>query len=210
MLPKKENAMRRAEFEVTDPRAIGAILEACEYGVLSTIDGAGYPLTLPVNFVWLEGAICFHGATSGEKVDNITRNQKAGFCVTEALSLIPSYFTDPEKACGATQFFRSVVLKGTVCAVADRAEKSAILDALMQRFQPEGGYRPITLEQSRYARMLAATAVYRLTPVTLTAKVKLGQHLNAEQMEAIIAQLEKRGKQGDRQTAEMMRQYPKI
>ena len=63
--------MRRSEFELSDSEVIDAILNAAEHGVLSTIDEAGYPLNLPVNFVWIDGAVVFHGAKGGEKAANM-------------------------------------------------------------------------------------------------------------------------------------------
>ena len=54
--------MRRAEFEVKDKAAFEALLSECEYGTLSLVD-EGEPYGVPVNFVWRDGAICFHGKT---------------------------------------------------------------------------------------------------------------------------------------------------
>ena len=66
--------------------------------------------------------------------------------MTEALSLIPSYFSDSELACFGTQFFRSVVVKGEVALVEDLEEKARLLAALMAKFQPEGKHAPIAAE----------------------------------------------------------------
>lgn len=199
--------MRRKEFELTDQTEIDALLNAAEYGVLSTIDEAGYPLNTPVNFVWLEGKICFHGAKAGEKAANIARSAKAGFCVTRPLSLIPSYFSDPVLACPATQYFVSVVVKGEAAVVETAEEKAKILNALMQKLQPEGGYAPLSAGDDRYANMLKATAVYTLTPRALGAKAKLGQNLPQERLLGLIEQLEKRGGENDRETAALMRRF---
>lgn len=199
--------MRRNEFELTDQAQIDALLSAAEYGVLSTIDEAGFPLTLPVNFVWLEGKIAFHGAKAGEKAANIARSGKAGFCVTRPLSLVPSYFSDPVLACPATHYFESIVIKGEVRAVQEAEEKARVLNALMQKLQPEGGYAPIAADDDRYTGRLKATAVYTLTPISLTAKAKLGQNLSADRLQNLIEQLEKRGKTEDKQTAERMKRF---
>lgn len=199
--------MRRKEFKLTNQAEIDALLNAAEYGVLSTIDEAGFPQTLPVNFVWLEGKICFHGAKAGEKAANIARNAKAGFCVTRALSLIPSYFSDPVLACPATQYFVSIVIKGEVRVVEEAEEKARILNALMRKLQPEGGYAPLSADDDRYANMLKATAVYVLVPARLTAKAKLGQNLSKERLAGLIEQLEKRGGDNDRQTVALMKRF---
>ena len=41
--------MRRAEFEVNDPSLIEEVLNSCEYGTLSLVDG-DEPYGVPINF----------------------------------------------------------------------------------------------------------------------------------------------------------------
>ena len=186
--------MRRHEFALTDAAEIDAILERAEHGVLATVDESGAPYTVPVNFVWDTKTIAFHGAVEGEKMRHLRRFGQVSFTVVEPLSLIPSYFSDPEFACPATQFFLSVTVRGIAKEVASSEAKAPIMEALMQKLQPEGGYRPITPEDH---------------PTAITAKAKAAQHLPKERFDAMIGHLEARGAPLDLRTVSLMRRlYP--
>lgn len=201
--------MRRKEFYITDKEDIEGLLASSTYGVLGLIDEEGYPYTVPLNFVYHDGAIYAHGATTqnSKKIKTIKTNRKASFTVVQEYSLLPSYFTGSELACPATQFFKSVFVRGNVELVDNIDEKIASLSALMQKLQPEGRYEPITTSNEEYSKELNATAVIKLVPDTLTAKFKFGQTQKPEAFERLIAALEKRGDIIDKETVRMMKKY---
>jgi len=195
--------MRRAEFEVKDKGALDGLLSECEYGTLSLVDD-DEPYGVPINFVWHGGAICFHGARVGRKADTIAQNPKASFSVVKPYSLIPSYFSDTRAACPATQFFASAHISGSVEIVENDEQKCAILNAMMQKLQPEGGYEHIDAANPIYTKMVAQTAVWRLVPSSTSLKVKAGQNLSEERKEAVIARLKERGGTSDDDTLNAM------
>lgn len=195
--------MRRSEFEVTDKAAFEALLAKCEYGTLSLIDD-DEPYGVPVNFVWHCGAVCFHGSREGRKAEIIKKNPKAAFSIVKPYSLIPSYFSDTRAACPATQFFASVHIAGSVEIVENDAEKCAILNAMMQKLQPEGKYETIDAANPIYTKMVSQTAIWKLTPSSKSMKVKAGQNLSDERKEGIIKQLSQRGEGLDMSTVDIM------
>jgi predicted FMN-binding regulatory protein PaiB len=131
-------------------------------------------------------------------------NPAVTFMVAEPFALIPSTYLHPELACPATQFYRSVVVHGEARLVADRAEKAAALEALMQKLQPAGGYAPIR-DDARYRKNLDRTAVFALPLDDATAKFKLGQNLPARKRRELARRLAARDAPGDAATVEMMR-----
>lgn len=192
--------MRRSEFEVKNEAAFEGLLAECEYGTLSLIDGEE-PYGVPVNFVWYGGAVCFHGAREGRKAEAIASNPQASFSVVKPYSLIPSYFSDTRAACPATQFFASAHIAGSVTIVEDDNEKCGILNAMMQKLQPDGGYEPINAANPIYTKMVAQTAVWKLLPTHTSMKVKAGQNLSDERKADIIKKLSDRGSELDKTTA---------
>ena len=193
--------MRRSEFEVKDEAAIEALLAECEYGTLSLVDD-GEPYGVPVNFVWFGGCICFHGSREGRKAEVIAKNPKAAFSAVKPYSLIPSHFSDTRAACPATQFFASVHMAGTVTIVEETSEKCGVLNAMMQKLQPEGGYETIDATNPIYTKMTAQTAVWKLTPSHKSLKVKAGQNLSDERKCEIIRKLIDRGEELDKITVQ--------
>jgi len=189
-------------FEMTDPLQIEAVLQTESYGTLALCHD-DKPYSLPLNFVYHNGMFYFHGAKSGRKIRMLQANPAASFSVTQAHALIPSFFSSDEQlACPATHFFKSVIAEGEVSFVEDYDEKVAALTALMQKLQPEGGYKP--LHEEAYRKMIDATCVWKLVPDQMRGKWKFGQHLPKERFEKIIKHLQSRGEKVDIETAAEM------
>ena len=142
-------------------------------GRISSIDENGYPQIIPMNFVFLDDAVYMHSHPRGEKIQNFKRNEKVGFEVDRELEFLPSYFEDPKNASLADTLYISVVIKGIASLVTDRDEKILALNGLMKKYQPEGGYDPLTSDM----RVLDGVAVIKVVPKSLTGKYKIGQHI---------------------------------
>lgn len=199
--------MRRKEFTIEEAQEIITFLDQCSFGFLGTISPDGHPRVTPLNFVYMDGCFYFHGSIAGEKMKQIKQNTSVSFTVAEEFSLIPSYFTDPELACPATSFFKSVMAFGQAEPVKDLEVKGRVLQRFMEKLQPQGGYVPIDATDPRYTGQLKAVAVVQITPERLTAKFKFGQNLSSEQFEDLSSKLEARNEGRDTETAEMMRKY---
>ncbi len=144
-------------------------------GRIASIDENGYPQIIPMNFVFLGGAIYMHSHTKGEKLENVTRNEKVGFEVDRELEFLPSYFEDPKDASLADTLYISVVIKGKGEIVKDRNEKTNALNGLLKKYQPEGKYEPISPEME----VLEEVAIIKITPDSMRGKYKIGQNLQA-------------------------------
>ena len=145
-------------------------------GRISSIDKNGFPQIIPMNFVFLNDAIYMHSHVKGEKLENISRNSKVGFEADRELEFLPSYFEDPHNASLADTLYISVVIKGIGSFVSDREEKTLALNGLMEKYQPEGHYDPLTPDM----RVLDAVSIIKIVPHTLHGKYKIGQHMNSE------------------------------
>lgn len=190
-------------FTIEDNRVIEDFFAEVEYGTLA-ICANNRPYSLPLNFVKVGNVLYFHGAKKGRKIEMLEQNSYGSFSVVKAYSLIASYFSsDDALACPATQFFKSVIAEGEIVFVQEQEEKVMALSALMQKLQPEGGYRP--LKDEIYAKVLKATMVYKLEIEQLQAKFKFGQPLPKERFEKILEHLDKRNSDLDRETMTMMK-----
>ena len=102
-----------------------AILEKMTNGTLALHGEDGYPYAVPVNYVYADGKIYFHSATTGHKVDAIMRNDKVSFCVVERDEIKPAEFT----TC-----FRSVIAFGKARILEDEDEKQLALRLLADKY----------------------------------------------------------------------------
>ena len=198
--------MRRSELESVDPTLFAELANSCEVGYLCLVTAAGYPRAIALNFPAIGVTIYFHGALEGEKFELIQATPRVGFTIVKAYSYIPSTWSAPRYACPATQFFKSIEIKGTCSAVEDPAEKARGLGALMVKHQPEGGFDPIDSGVLVYAKALEGVGVFRVVPDSWTGKVKIGQN-EAEKLRRIfVEKLRERGGVMDEETAREIEQ----
>ena len=144
-------------------------------GRISSIDINGFPQIIPMNFVFLNNAVYMHSHVKGEKLNNISQNNKVGFEADRELEFLPSYFEDPHNAALADTLYVSVVIKGIASFVSDREEKTLALNALMKKYQPEGFYDPLQSD----ARVIDAVVIIKVTQQTLHGEYKIGQHMSS-------------------------------
>lgn len=200
--------MRRSEFEVNDTHLIQEVLASCEHGTLCLVD-EGEPYAVPLNFAWHDGKICFHGSKEGRKMEVIAKNSKASFSAVKPLSLLPSYFSNTRSACPASQLFISVHFVGMVEIVEDVMQKANVLNALMQKLQPEGGYENIEPSNPMYKKAVENIAIGRLHPSSISCKLKAGQNLNEERKALLIEKLNERGEPLDLLSVQWIEQMSK-
>ncbi|MDR1922623.1 MAG: pyridoxamine 5'-phosphate oxidase family protein [Candidatus Adiutrix sp.] len=117
-----------------DEAALDDFLHNMEIGHLTTIDAEGWPLTVPLNYVWHGGNIFFHTGP-GEKMANLRANPKVSFTVTEALGLLTSDFTNAP--CHDTQLGRSVFIRGLAHEIAEPERKQRILGKIIAKYDPK-------------------------------------------------------------------------
>lgn len=123
--------MRRIkqQLDITDDQAI---LAAAPRGVLSVLGDDGYPYGMPLNFVYDPsvgdlGAILFHTAPTGHKLDALLAHDKASFCVIDEGYQNPGEWW---------KYFHSVVCFGRAHLVEDPARKHDALVMLASKYFP--------------------------------------------------------------------------
>ncbi|OPX98115.1 MAG: Pyridoxamine 5'-phosphate oxidase [Syntrophorhabdus sp. PtaB.Bin047] len=155
--------MRVAKKEIRDPATVTDLLKQCRVGRLGTIGADGSPMIKPLNFVYLDGDIYFHSAREGEKMDDIRREERVCF----EIDLPVGYARTDASPCQAGYRYRSVIAKGRALVVEDRETRLRALKALMEKYQPEGGYGPFPEDK------IALTAVVRIAIDHITGKEDL-------------------------------------
>ena len=179
---------------------IKEFLKVEHIGRISSIDKNGFPQIIPMNFVFLNDAVYLHSHVRGEKLENISRNNKVGFEVDKELEFLPSYFEDPNDASLADTLYISVVIKGIGSFVIDRKEKTLALNGLIEKYQPEGQYDPIKSDME----VLDEVTVIKVTPQTIHGKYKIGQNMNPKDRMDLAQKILKRNSPSAKQTLKIM------
>ena len=169
-------------------------------GRISSIDKDGFPQIIPMNFVFLKNSVYMHSHIKGEKIENIKRDSKVGFEVDKNLEFLPSYFSDPDDASLADTLYISVVIKGEANLVENKEEKVLALNGLMEKYQPEGRYKPMREDMD----VLDATAVIKIIPKEMNGKYKIGQNMDKDEKLELAQKIRDRNSKTAENTLEIM------
>ena len=197
--------MRKIEYQSRNSEDFEWIMRNGQVGHLGIINSEGFPRVVPLNFVLIDRGIYFHGATDGEKYQVFKSNAKVTFSVDIPYSIIPSHWLGNENVSPIPIFYKSVHINGEGKIVDNIKEKASALQMLMEKYQPEGGYKVITSTEASYQQVLQKTAVFRIDPVRIEVKIKFGQNLGLQERQTLIKKLEERNQGTDLKTAEEMR-----
>ena len=196
--------MRRADKLAAKSDVAERVLAKAEVGYLGLITTSGRPRVIPVDFAVDSGVVYFHGALTGEKYDALVTSPPVCFSVSIAYSVIPSHWLADENARGANHYYESVQIDGRGSVVTDRSQKAAALQLLMEKYQPEGGFRPISAEDPFYRKVIEETAVFRIDAERMETKVNMGQNHSERVQREVVDRLEERGTVTDRLTAALI------
>jgi ribosomal protein S18 acetylase RimI-like enzyme/nitroimidazol reductase NimA-like FMN-containing flavoprotein (pyridoxamine 5'-phosphate oxidase superfamily) len=196
--------MRRPEHHMTDVQARTFLREA-EVLHLAFTRPDGAPVLRTLNAAVTDDWLLFHGAVAGEKAQCIGRPVVAQ--AEELVCTVPSYFSDPERACPATTYFRSVQVHGTLEKITDPHVKADALQRIMLRYQPEGGHVPIHFDNPMYQNAVRGVLVLGVRIERVTGKAKLGQNKKPEEAAVIMDRLWQRGAPGDARAISLLLQH---
>lgn len=118
----------RRKRQAISKEEIAAVLRRGTSGVLALSGDEGYPYAVPISYVYDGDKIYFHCAKTGHKLDAISRNEKASFCVIDQDQVVPEKYTT---------YFRSVIAFGRIQVIEDEAEKRASIEKLAVKYAPE-------------------------------------------------------------------------
>lgn len=199
--------MRRKEFSIQETKEVEDFLQEMSFGFLGTVDKEGWSRVTPLNFAYDGHCFYFHGSLAGEKMKHLTHDSRVSFTVAKEYAIIPSYFTDPNLACPATAYFKSVMVRGRAEQVTCLEEKATALALFMEKLQPEGRYNPIKADDPQYSGQLKSVAVIKIIPEAVSAKFKFGQNLKGDKFTSVVNGLEERDQGMDSETLAQMRKF---
>lgn len=154
----KERAMRRKDRAQGEAENL-ALLARAEYGVLALADGC-WPYAVPLSFLLMDGALYFHCARDGRKVDVLAANTRGCFTVVGA--------TEPVYDSGFSTYYESVMVFGRVTPVEESDEKTRALLALAEKYLPGD----MDKAESNITHLFKRTAVYKMNMEQVTGKAK--------------------------------------
>ncbi|MCH4887776.1 pyridoxamine 5'-phosphate oxidase family protein [Acidaminobacter sp. JC074] len=148
--------MRRKDKMLSNEECM-RLLKETEVGVLSVLGDNGYPYTVPLNYVYKEGAIYFHSAKDGYKIDCIENDNKVSFCLIDHVELLASSFDTN---------YESVVVFGKVYEEIDNKKEALLL--LIEKYSPDY----LVKGQKYVEKSHGTTRVFRIDIDHMTGKAQ--------------------------------------
>ena len=184
--------------------AIDRLVDAQELGRLVTVGPDGMPHIGLYPFVRDAGTVDLHLVRADEQVADLRARPACVFEVDEVLGVIPSYWVHAQYAGSATAYHRTVIYECVATVIEDPEAIAAQQRRLLDRYQPEGGYRPLDPMDPLYRGALAQLAAVKLRITRCRPKFKLGQNRPPEARRAVIAELRRRGRPNDGRAADAL------
>jgi nitroimidazol reductase NimA-like FMN-containing flavoprotein (pyridoxamine 5'-phosphate oxidase superfamily) len=128
--------------------------------VLAVDEGSGWPYAVPLSYVLMDGALYFHCALDGRKIDAMRANSRVCFTVTGE--------TEAVYDGGFSTCFESVIVQGRAMPVEDPDEKYRGLCGLAKKYLPADMDKADGDIRSSYER----TALYRVSLDRISGKAK--------------------------------------
>lgn len=186
------------------PEEITRLVIQQELGRLVTVGEDATPHLGLYPFVIDGHVIDLHLVRRDEQIADLTSRPRCLFEVDDVLGVIPSYWVHPEYAGSATAYHRTVMFECTAAVHQDPDAVARQQVRLLERYQPEGGYRPLAADDPLYRVALSQLAAVQLTVTSVRAKFKLGQNRPPEARRRIIEHLRARGRPNDARAAEAL------
>jgi nitroimidazol reductase NimA-like FMN-containing flavoprotein (pyridoxamine 5'-phosphate oxidase superfamily) len=120
--------MRRSDKKIESKNDLAELLRNGELCHLAMVDG-DKPYVVPLNYGYLDGALYFHSAPEGRKIDILRENPQVCFCVVADHQLIEGV-----KGCSWSARYQSVIGTGKAVIITDSSEKAEGLKILMAQY----------------------------------------------------------------------------
>ena len=120
--------------------------------------GDDFPYAVPLSYVYTDGALYFHCAREGMKLELARRDSRASFCVVAEDHIVPEAYTT---------YYRSVICFGQLAEITDDDEKRAAIEALGRKYAPHESSDHLAEEIRRH---WSALCILKLTPERITGK----------------------------------------
>ena len=148
--------MRRINQKLEDKECI-KIIEKSKRGHLALLGDNEYPYVIPLDYVYHDEKIYFHGALEGHKVDSIRKSNKASFSIMdEGVKLDDNWYYT----------FKNVICFGLIKEINDDELIIKVLELFGEKYFPES-----VSTQDEIDKHLEHTLILELTVEHMSGKL---------------------------------------
>src|SRR3954467_10083983 len=153
-----------------------AFVESQQLGRLVSVSADGQPHIGLYPFLFLGDRIEIHLHRNDEQTQDLAGQRRCSFELDEVLGSVPSHWVHATNAMFATAYHRTVIFECDAAVSEDHAVLGAQQQRLMARYQPDGGFKPVSAEHAMYRGPFNQIAALTLTVRERKVKWKLAQN----------------------------------
>jgi len=187
-------------FEQKNTAEIENLIEEQPYCYLSTQHQSTLH-TGVFNHDYRDGVFILHLNRKDEQIADLKAHPEALVVLHDFLSVIPSYWLETNHAGAATSYYRYAEFRCSAQILETKTELCYELQKLMEQYQPEGNYEPLSPDHPMYQADFSALAIVKLKPYFIRTKWKLGQNRSESLRKNVIKNLRNRSLGQDLRTA---------
>jgi predicted FMN-binding regulatory protein PaiB len=183
---------------------VEAFVQSQPLGRLVTVGEDGTPHIGLYPFLYDGRTVHLHLVRLDEQVADLEARRRCLFEVDEVLAVIPSYWVHAEYAGSATAYHRTVIFECDGAVSGDPASVAAQQVGLLAKYQPEGGFRPLSVDDPLYRNALGQLAAVTLDITARRTKFKLGQNRPSDARRRVVEKLREGGRVNDGRAADAL------
>ena len=148
--------MRRQDLALSAEESL-AIVDQVQFAVLSLVDEAGRPYSVPLDYVRRGPALYFHGAREGRKVRAMRKTPWGCAVIIGENEIIPAKLG---------RQYKTVIVEGAIELIDDPVEKRQVMTWVVERKSPDY----MELGQKVIEKMLDRVLVYKMSMEVVSGK----------------------------------------
>jgi nitroimidazol reductase NimA-like FMN-containing flavoprotein (pyridoxamine 5'-phosphate oxidase superfamily) len=148
--------MRRSTLAMTEEETL-SLIRACRYAVLSLIDEDGLPYGVPLDYIYRDGALYFHGAKEGRKIDAMKANSVGCAVILGDTAVIPEKFG---------RSYTSAIVEGSIELIDEPELKRQVMTWVVERNSPDNKEKGNAIIE----KMLDRVLVYKMKMEIVSGK----------------------------------------
>lgn len=148
--------MRRSDLALPEEETL-TLIQSCKFAVLSLVDPDGQPYGVPLDYIYKDNCLYFHGAKEGRKIGSMKANPRGCAVILGETSVVPEKFG---------RKYMSAIVEGPIELIDTPEAKRQVMTWVVENNSPDH------LEKGKaiIEKMLDRVLVYKMRMETISGK----------------------------------------
>ncbi len=117
-----EHTLRRKDLAMSEEQTL-LLIKTNKFAILSLVDADGLPYGVPLDYIYKDNALYFHGSKAGRKIDAMQINPRGCAVILGDTAVVPEKFG---------RKYTSVVVEGSIELIDDPEVKRQLMTCVVE------------------------------------------------------------------------------